>query len=77
MVTWLSWEVSGYGTRRAYGDTGAVVVAFRLNPTQLRIANRISRSPDTVRTDPSHPEIARISEDAIVIEAFSVPASGR
>lgn len=70
-------SLRGMAHAGAYGDTGAVVVAFRLNPTQLRIANRISRSPDTVRTDPSHPEIARISEDTIVIEAFSVPASGR
>lgn len=61
----------------AYGDTSAVVVAFRLSPTQLRIADRISRSPDAMGTDPSHPEIARISEEAIVIEAFSVPGSGR
>jgi len=70
-------SLRGLAHAGAYGDTSAVVVAFRLSPTQLRIADRISRAPDSTITDPGHPEVARVSGDAIVIEAFSVPASSR
>ncbi|MBE0465930.1 MAG: septum site-determining protein MinC [Candidatus Desulforudis sp.] len=54
----------------AAGDAQAVIVAFRLRPTQLRIANHISRSPDGEVCNPNQPEIARVREGIVVIEAF-------
>lgn len=49
----------------------AIVVALRLIPTQLRIADFIARPPDGDHRAPRSPEIARIREDRIVIEAYS------
>lgn len=54
----------------ANGDETAVVMAFRLNPTQLRIANHITRPPDNETVDLEFPEIARIKEGVVTIEAF-------
>lgn len=54
----------------AWGDEDAVVVAFRLQPTQLRIAHLISRSPDGGGEEPQEPEIARIREGLVVIEPY-------
>jgi septum site-determining protein MinC len=54
---------------KAGGDERAVVVAYRLQPTQLRIAHLISRSPDEAG-EPQEPEIARIREGLIVIEPY-------
>ncbi|MGB9885962.1 MAG: septum site-determining protein MinC [Moorellales bacterium] len=53
----------------AWGDERAVVVAYRLQPTQLRIAHLISRSPDEAG-EPQEPEVARIREGLIVIEPY-------
>lgn len=49
----------------------AIVVALRLTPTQLRIADFIARPPDGDHKAPRSPEIARVREDRIVIEAYS------
>ena len=49
----------------------AVVVALRFMPTQLRIADFIARSPDDEHKTPSGPEVARIKNERIVIEAYS------
>jgi septum site-determining protein MinC len=58
----------------AFGDRGALVCALELRPTQLRIANLIARSPDE---SGSHvPEMARIEEEQIVVEAWG-RGSGR
>lgn len=54
----------------ANGDETAVVMAFRLNPTQLRIANHITRPPDNETVDMDLPEIARIKDGVVTIEAF-------
>lgn len=54
----------------AFGSSKAVVTAYRLNPTQLRIAGLISRAPDGVEIKPHQPEIASISNGAIVIERY-------
>ncbi|MBC7346245.1 MAG: septum site-determining protein MinC [Clostridia bacterium] len=54
----------------AWGDEKAVVVAFRLRPTQLRIAHLISRSPDAAVEEPGEPEIARIRDGLVVIEPY-------
>lgn len=52
----------------ASGREDAVVVAFRLQPTQLRIAGYIARAPEGAEA-PNVPELARIKDGAIVIEA--------
>lgn len=54
----------------ATGDQNAVVVAFRLQPTQLRIADYIARSPDGEFGGPERPEIARVKDGTVTIEAF-------
>jgi len=54
----------------AGGDEKAVVLAFRLQPTQLRIANHITRPPDNENIDPELPELARIRDGVVTIEAF-------
>lgn len=48
------------------GDEKAWVMAYRLQPTQLRIANCITRAPEE---EPQRPEIAKIQEGVIVCEA--------
>ncbi len=54
----------------ADGDESALVMAFRLLPTQLRIANHITRPPDgEVQVDPV-PEIARIKNGVVTIETY-------
>lgn len=55
----------------AEGDTEAVVIAFRLEPTQLRIAGHISRAPDGEYTRPMGPEVARVKEGSIQVETYS------
>lgn len=54
------------------GNKDAVVAAFRLSPTQLRIADLITRRPDNDEDThtPREPEIARIYDDAIIIEPY-------
>lgn len=52
----------------ALGDTSVLVCALDLRPTQLRIANLIARAPDGERVN--HPEIARIENETIVVEAW-------
>lgn len=55
----------------AEGDAGAVVIAFRLEPTQLRIAGHISRAPDGEYIRPEGPEVARVKEGSIQVETYS------
>ncbi|MEW6046412.1 MAG: septum site-determining protein MinC [Bacillota bacterium] len=54
----------------ARGDEGAVVVALRLDPLQLRIAHRVARSPD--QTVPGRgPEMARIRDGAVEVQPYT------
>ncbi|HZY45187.1 MAG TPA: septum site-determining protein MinC, partial [Anaerolineae bacterium] len=53
----------------AMGDATAVVCALDLVPTQLRIADYISRSPEDKRKR-AIPEVARVREGQIVAEAW-------
>jgi len=55
----------------AGGNEKAAVYAFRMRPTQLRIANHITRAPDGEEVGPIVPEIARIKDGTVVIDAFS------
>ncbi|SFG76533.1 septum site-determining protein MinC [Desulfotomaculum arcticum] len=54
----------------AGGDKNAAVYAYRLQPTQLRIANHITRAPDGEESESKDPEVARIKGGIVVIEAF-------
>ena len=56
------------------GNKDAIVAAFKLNPTQLRIAHLITRKPDEDEggetNELKEPEIARIYDEAIMIEPY-------
>lgn len=52
------------------GNAEAVVLAFRLQPTQLRVANVITRAPDGGVPRPKGPEIARVKNNTIHISAY-------
>ncbi len=58
------------------GATGSVdsqVIALKLQPTQLRIGNIISRSPDDNDfPEPSHPERAYIKDGVILVEELQL-----
>ncbi|MGI6224880.1 MAG: septum site-determining protein MinC [Peptococcales bacterium] len=63
-------HLRGIAHAGAHGDVRALVYASRLQPTQLRIANFITRAPDEEVILPSEPEIARIKDDIIVLEKY-------
>ncbi|MHB8928146.1 MAG: septum site-determining protein MinC [Bacillota bacterium] len=52
------------------GNDQAVVAAFRLRPTQLRIGNHIARAPDEETSGPEMPEIAKVRNGVVVIEPY-------
>ncbi len=57
----------------ATGSTDSQVIALKLQPTQLRIGNIISRSPDdTSITEPSNPERAYIKDGVIIVEELQL-----
>lgn len=63
-------NLRGVAHAGAGGYEGALVTAFRLNPSQLRIANHFTRAPDGENPDPQQPEMARIVEGTLVIENY-------
>lgn len=56
----------------ALGCETAVIAAYRLHPTQLRIANHFTRPPDNDRCGGNEPEVAQIREGIVVIEKYRV-----
>jgi septum site-determining protein MinC len=55
----------------ADGNKEALVVALNLQPTQLRIADVITRSPDEKGArNPFIPELAYVKDDMVYIERF-------
>ncbi len=52
------------------GNSEACVAAFYLNPTQLRIADIIARSPDGDIEKPIGPELAKVRENMVYIEPY-------
>lgn len=57
------------------GNSRAIVAAFKLQPTQLRIAEVIARRPDGEYGEcyaSKWPEIARIEGNAVLIEPYSI-----
>lgn len=72
----LGW-LRGTAHAGAAGDEKAVVAAFRLWPTQIRIGDVAGRPPDEGGTPPSAPELARVREGDLVIERCGPRASAR
>lgn len=54
----------------AAGNDQAVVTAFRLQPTQLRIADQFTRAPDGAYPEPHVPETARIKDGVVCIDGY-------
>lgn len=54
----------------ALGDSSAVICALELQPTQLRIADLIARTPEGAAGHT--PEVARVEDNHIVVEAWEV-----
>lgn len=52
----------------ATGDHSAVVAAFRLCPTQLRIASYVARPPEEPGGHPEYPEIALVRDGVVVVQ---------
>ena len=58
----------------ADGNKEAMVVALNLQPTQLRIADVYTRSPDEKETKNTYfPELAFVKDDSVYIERFLSP----
>ena len=56
----------------ATGNTNSFVVALDMSPIQIRIADRIARSPDKpVKEEVKEPKIAFLEEDNIYIETLN------
>ncbi|HOB21201.1 MAG TPA: septum site-determining protein MinC [Candidatus Atribacteria bacterium] len=68
--------IRGMAHAGAAGDTKAVVAAFCLQPTQLRIAGCIARAPEGEAEKPQYPEIAYIKNNQLVIEPY-LPGKGK
>ena len=54
----------------ASGNEKAIIAAFSLQATQLRIAGLITRAPDGEKIKPNCPELARIKDGYIIIESY-------
>ncbi|KMT21542.1 septum site-determining protein MinC [Clostridium cylindrosporum] len=55
----------------ATGNKKAIVAAYSLKPTQLRIASLITRAPDDEKYSKTNiPEVAKIKDDIIIIEPY-------
>lgn len=52
------------------GDYDVFVVAYKMQPTQLRIGDIITRSPDGRGSKLYHPEIAMVKQGMIVVEPY-------
>lgn len=61
-------SLRGVAHAGATGDRKATVSAYNLAPTQLRIADLVTRGPED-EADGRGPEIARIKDDQLIVEA--------
>lgn len=52
------------------GDYGAFIVAYKMQPTQLRIGDIITRSPDGLGSKFNNPEVAMVKQGMIVVEPY-------
>lgn len=55
-----------------FGDENTLVAAYRLSPTQLRIADHITRPPDGDEILVNSPELARIRAGKVIIEKIRI-----
>lgn len=60
--------LKGFAHAGRSGDENSYVAANKLEPTQLRIAAYITRSPDEGYERPEYPELARVQDGRIVFE---------
>jgi len=71
-----SYNIFVWGSLRGSAYAGvpdheeAVIAALHLAPIQLRIAGHIARAPEVRPTGAAMPELARIDQDAIVVEGW-------
>lgn len=63
-------SLKGVAHAGASGNTNAIIMAYSLQPTQLRIANFISRSSSSF-TKASKPEFAYLSGNQIIVEEYN------
>ncbi len=61
-------SLRGVAHAGATGERNASVSAYHLAPTQLRIADLVTRAPDE-ESEERGPEIARIKDDRLIVEA--------
>ena len=54
----------------ALGNTSSVIFALNLLPTQLRIGRFITRAPAEQQSQHQRAEVARVLEDAIIVEEY-------
>lgn len=52
------------------GDYGVFIAAYKMQPTQLRIGDIITRSPDGRGSKFNNPEIAMVKQGKIVVEPY-------
>ncbi len=65
-------NLRGMAHAGAFGDEMAIIAAYRLNPTQIRIANHITRPPDGEAIVIKTPELARIRAGKVIIEKLKI-----
>lgn len=63
-------SMRGIAHAGVYGDYSAFIVAFKIQPMQLRIGDIITRSPDSINPKVSNPEIALVRQGMIVVEPY-------
>ncbi|MCM1984218.1 septum site-determining protein MinC [Lyngbya confervoides] len=59
-------RLRGVAHAGASGDRGACIMALRMEPTQLRIANKVARAP-AAKLEEIYPEVAHIAAEGIRI----------
>jgi septum site-determining protein MinC len=62
-------SLRGIAHAGANGNVEAIVSAHVLNPTQLRIADIIARSPDEKIPDSVNPEVAKVKNKSVYVES--------
>lgn len=70
-------QLRGFAHAGAGGNERATIVAFRLRPSQIRIAHHIARSPEGPEAAPDQPEMAAVVDGALVIRPYRPMHFGR
>ncbi len=52
------------------GDDSCYIIALKLQPSQIRIGNHITRAPDDGGAEPDYAEIAFVNNSQIIIEPY-------